>query len=96
MLQLTHDAAVALGATIREHALPETAGVRVFGEPNGEGKIKLALAFADCPEEGDQICERDGARVFVAPEVAEPLAGSALDVRQGDNGTQLVITSAAS
>lgn len=92
MLQLTHAAAVELAGTRRARGLPDTAGLRVFGEPTPEGELALGVNFVEVPAEDDQITEREGTRVFIAPEVAAPLAAAALDVQQTPEGTKLVIT----
>jgi Fe-S cluster assembly iron-binding protein IscA len=92
VLQLTHAAAVELAGTRRAQGLPDTAGIRVFGQPTPQGELTLGVAFVEVPAEDDQITERDGTRLFVAPEVADPLAGAALDVQQTPEGTKLIIT----
>ena len=92
MLQLTHAAATELGSTMRAQGLPDTAGVRVFGERQPSGEMTLGVTFAEVPAESDQVTEREGTRLFVAPEVADSLSTAALDVRQTDEGGQLVIT----
>ena len=73
MLQLTHAAASQLAEARDARGLPETAGIRVFAEPQAEGELAVALTFAAVPAEDDQVTERDGTRVFIAPEVAGPL-----------------------
>jgi Fe-S cluster assembly iron-binding protein IscA len=92
MLQLTHAAAAELANTRRAQGLPDTAGVRVYGQPRSEGKMGLGVTFAEVPAEDDQVTECDGTRLFVAPEVAGPLASSALDVELTSEGTKLVLT----
>jgi Fe-S cluster assembly iron-binding protein IscA len=92
MLQLSHAAAVELVGTRQAQGLPDTAGLRVFGEPTPEGKLALGVTFARTPAEDDQITEREGARVFVAPEVAGALNAAALDIKHTPEGLKLVIT----
>ncbi len=92
MLQLTHAAAIELAGTRRAQGLPDSAGLRIFGEPTPGGELTLGVAFVQVPAEDDQVSERDGARLFVAPEVAAPLAGAALDVQETPDGITLVIT----
>ena len=93
MLQLTHAAAAELAGTRQAQGLPDTAGLRVFGEPTPGGEVALGVTFAEVPAEGDQVSERDGMRLFVAPEVAEPLSTSSLDITlTGDGAKKLVIT----
>lgn len=91
MLQLTHAAAAQLAEARDAQGLPETAGVRVFAEPRPEGELAVGLTFSAVPAEDDQVTERDGTRVFIAPELAEPLAEVALDVEPTAEGTKLVL-----
>jgi Fe-S cluster assembly iron-binding protein IscA len=92
MLQLTHAAAIELGGVIREQGLPPSAGVRVFGEPTPTGEVKLGVTLAEVPAESDQVTEREGTRLFIAPEVAASLASSDLDIQPTPEGGKLVIT----
>lgn len=92
MLQLTHAAAAQIDEARRVQGLPETVGLRVFGEPQPEGEMGLGLTFAEVPAEDDQVTEQEGTRIFVAPEVAGPLASAALDVAETPQGTKLVLT----
>lgn len=93
MLQLTHAAAAELAGTRDAQGLPDTAGLRVFGEPTSGGQLALGVTFVEVPAEDDQVTERDGMRLFIAPEVAEPLASASLDVSDtGDGAKKLVIT----
>lgn len=71
--------------------LPDDHGVRVFAQPDETGEPALALAFAPAPEEGDQVSEQHGTAIFVAPEIAEPLAGTVLDVMDTPEGAQLAL-----
>jgi Fe-S cluster assembly iron-binding protein IscA len=92
MLQLTPAAAAEVAEARRAQGLPEEVGVRVFGEAEPDGELRVGLAFAELPAEDDQVTERDGTRLFVAPEVAATLASSAIDVVETANGTELVLT----
>jgi Fe-S cluster assembly iron-binding protein IscA len=92
MLQLTHAAASQLAEARDAQGLPATAGIRVFAEPRPEGELAVALTFATVPAEDDEVSELDGTRLFVAPEVAAPLADAALDVEETPEGTKLVLT----
>lgn len=40
----------------------------------------------------DQVSEQEGTRIFIAPEVVEPLATAALDVEETPEGVKLVLT----
>lgn len=92
MLQLTSAAATQVAQARQTQGVPDTFGLRVFGEPQPGGGISLALAFAELPAEDDQVSEQEGTRIFVAPEVVEPLATAALDVEETVDGVKLVLT----
>jgi Fe-S cluster assembly iron-binding protein IscA len=92
MLLLTHDAAAEIAEARRAQGVPETFGVRLFGAPQSEGGMEVGLTFAQVPAEDDEVTEQEGTRVFVAPEVAGPLAAAALDVEQTPEGAKLVLT----
>ena len=91
MLQLTHAAANQIAEARQAQGLPETAGLRVFGEPRPGGELALGLTFAEVPAEGDEVTEQEGTRMFIAPEVAEPLASAALDVQETADGAKLIL-----
>jgi len=92
MLQLTHAAAAQVAEARQAQGLPETVGLRVFGEPRPGGEMALGLTFAEVPAEDDEITEQEGTRMFIAPEVAAPLSTAALDAEQTPEGTKLVLT----
>ena len=91
-MQLTHAAAAQVTAARQAQGLPETFGLRVFGEPQSGGGLAVGLTFAEVPAEGDEVTEQEGTRVFVAPEVVGPLASAALDVEETPRGAKLVLT----
>ena len=91
MLQLTHAAANQIAEARQAQGLPETAGLRLFGEPRPGGELALGLTFAEVPAEGDEVTEQEGTRMFIAPEVAEPLASAALDVQETADGAKLIL-----
>jgi iron-sulfur cluster assembly protein len=68
----------AMGAA---EGLPDDGGVRISAQDVGDS-TGLGLAVAPMPGEEDQIIEEEGARVFVAPEVAPFLDDKVLDAEQ--------------
>lgn len=90
MLQITPDAATFLSELRRGHDMPDTYGLRVFPESTAPGEVSIGLGFTDTPLDGDQVTEQDGLRVFVAPELAEPLDDAEIDVA-GENGTPRIV-----
>ena len=92
MLQITHEAAQLLTKLRRGQDLPEDHGLRVFAESNeAESEITIGLGFADAPVQGDQVTEQEGLKLFVAPELAEPLTDAAIDVTEADDGASRLV-----
>jgi len=76
MLELSDDAV---------EALKEMGPLRVTAEETDEG-VELQIDDAAEPREGDEVVERDGARVFLAPSAADVLADQILGVHaHGDH-----------
>ncbi len=90
MLQITRDAATFLSELRRGHDMPDRYGLRVFPESTAPGEVSIGLGFTDTPLDGDQVTEQDGLRVFVAPELAEPLHDAEIDVA-GDDGVSRIV-----
>lgn len=91
MLQLSENAATALEEARSAQDVPEGYGVRIAAQPGPDGQMGIALGFVEQPLEGDEVTEQSGTELYIAPEVAEPLADSMLDVESGDQGQELVI-----
>ena len=92
MLQVTSAAMSTFEQARGAQDLPEDVGVRIFAQRDDQGEIGIALAFAEQPQDGDQVTETDGTSVFVAPELADPLSDSVLDVEETDEGAAIVLT----
>jgi Fe-S cluster assembly iron-binding protein IscA len=90
MLQVTHGAAALLTELRDGQDVPDTYGVRVFPEAAEPGEVTIGLGFTDAPAEGDQVTEQDGLKVYVAPELATPLEGAAIDVAEENGAARLV------
>ena len=91
-MQLTQAAARRVTSAREAQGVPDSFGLRVYGEPQESGATALGLAFTPVPAEDDEVSEQEGLRVFVAPEVAGPLASAALDVEETPEGVKLVLT----
>ena len=80
VLTLTSDAAEAV-RTIAEASpeLPNDSGLRIQARALGEGQVSFDLAMVESPDEGDQVIEEAGARVFVEPDAALILEDKILD-----------------
>lgn len=88
MLTLTVTAAEAVKhAMDAAEGLPDGGGVRISAQDVGDS-TGLGLAVAPMPGDEDQIIEEEGARVFVAPEVAPFLEDKVLDAEQQGSSIQ--------
>ena len=66
-------------------ALKGMGALRITAEEQEDG-VELQIDDATEPLEGDEVIERDGARVFLAPEAADVLADQVLGVHShGDH-----------
>jgi iron-sulfur cluster assembly protein len=85
MLDLTTSAASAIRSIADRGDMPEDAGLRITGE--AAGSRRLTVSAAAQPEEGDHIVEKQGARVFLAPEASALVDDQVLDAQVGEQGT---------
>lgn len=60
--------------------------------PDDSGKPALAAGFAisDNPAPNDEELQQNGLRIFVEDALVEPLQGRTIDVREDDDGPQLI------
>ncbi len=93
MLQITDAAVAALEEARTAQQVPDDHGVRVSAQPDpdDDANTVLALGFIEAPAEGDQVTDQAGTDVYIAPEVAEPLADTVLDIEQTPEGAQLIL-----
>lgn len=76
MLQIADDAV---------DALKELGAIRITAEEVGE-ELELSIENVDAPAEGDEVVERDGARVFLDVAAAEALADQTIGIHShGDH-----------
>jgi iron-sulfur cluster assembly protein len=74
------------GAVKESKELAGDGGLRFVGKPGEEGSFRFDPSLADAPEDGDQVLERDGARVFLDALAAEKLDDQILEVHShGDH-----------
>jgi iron-sulfur cluster assembly protein len=59
--------------------LPNESGLRIQAEPTEQGQVSFDLTMVENPDEGDQVVEDAGARVFLEPEAARILEDKILD-----------------
>jgi len=84
MLTLTDSAASAIRTLTSQPDLPQQTGLRIMRQEQGAQAFQLALA--DGPQDGDQVVEASGARVFVEPDAAAELDDKALDAALNEQG----------
>jgi Fe-S cluster assembly iron-binding protein IscA len=91
VLNMTSDAAALLKEARNAAEVPDEYGVRIFAEQNTETGVSIGLGFAEAPFPGDEISEQEGVRLFVAQEVAGPLASTTIDAAKDDGEARLVL-----
>lgn len=94
MLQISSGAAALLSQAREIENVPQEFGVRIYGQTAQDGQTAVGIAFTEAPEQGDEVADQEGTRLFVAPEVAAPLAEAVLDTEETPEGDKLVIKSA--
>lgn len=90
MLTLTSSAADVVSAVKERENVPDGYGLRVFAQQGADG-TSVRLAFAEEPGSDDHVAESQGQRLFVSPELAEPLNDSVLDAQETAEGVGLVL-----
>ncbi|MFZ5870236.1 MAG: HesB/IscA family protein [Actinomycetota bacterium] len=89
MLNLTDNAQTLVRDLTDRPEVPDGAGLRIAPAPS-PGQLQVSIAAA--PEDGDEVIDSGGARVFVEPQTAELLGDSTLDAQQGADGPSFVLT----
>jgi iron-sulfur cluster assembly protein len=75
MLQIDDDAV---------EALSQIGGLRISAEETDEG-VELQIDEASAPQDGDEVVEREGARVYLAPSAVGVLSDQILGVHSHDD-----------
>lgn len=92
LLTLTNNAAEAVRTALETApGLPEGGGLRIVPQQTG-GASGLAMAMAPLPQDDDQVIEEEGARIFVAAEVAPYLEDKVLDAEQQGDSIQFSLS----
>ncbi|MGH8983517.1 MAG: hypothetical protein ACRDY6_06520 [Acidimicrobiia bacterium] len=89
MLEVSARAAAFVDETRRALGLPESAGPRLSAR-GATGRHALEVKLASVPNEGDDVVEREGAKVFVAPELRELVSGRVLELEEHAEQPKLV------
>ena len=84
MLLLSESASTAIRNLMDRPELPDTSGLRIAPAEGQSGR--LGVSTAGMPEEGDQVIEDQGARVFLEPAVATMLEDQVLEATADEQG----------
>jgi Fe-S cluster assembly iron-binding protein IscA len=92
MLTVTKEAAALLKTAKAAQGAKEDAGIRfrVGQASNQPGAVTVGVTISNSPSPGDKEFEQQGLRIFVEDALVEPLNGRTLDVREADEGPELV------
>jgi Fe-S cluster assembly iron-binding protein IscA len=89
MLAVTDNAAAVIRDLTEQEEVPTGAGLRIATDESA-GALKLSLAPE--PQEGDQVVDAHGARLFLDHEAAELLDDKALDAAvDAQGGVQFAV-----
>lgn len=84
MLTLTDNARAAVQDLATRAGLPQEGGMRIAQSEAQAGSFELSLVPA--PQDGDEVIEEGGARVFLEPATSTILADQRLDATQTPEG----------
>jgi hypothetical protein len=90
MLEMTLDAATFVDDTRRRFELPDSAGLRIWMDPD-TAESTYHVGFTTKPSISDEVVEQWGARVFVAIELSEVLRGQMLDLDEAASPPRLYL-----
>ncbi len=83
MLTLTDGAVQVIRTVTSQPQLPEETGIRIVAQDTAGS---LSLSVTEGPQEGDQVVEEAGARVFLESGAATALDDKMLDAEIDDKG----------
>ena len=92
MLTVTKKAAAFLKVAKAAEGATRGAGIRLRRDamPYESGKPSVGFTISEEPDPDDEEFEQEGLRIFVEDALVEPLDGRTLDVRDANDGLQLV------
>ena len=91
MLTVTKKAAALLKAAKAAEGAANNAGIRIRrGVMPNETGITVGIAISNDPDPHDEEFEQEGLRIFVEEALIKPLDGRTLDVRDAEEGPELV------
>lgn len=82
---MTEIAAAAVANLVEGEGLEE-GGLRLSAERDETGEIGIHISVATEPDDGDEVVDEHGARIFLDPSAADALADKVLDAEaHGDH-----------
>jgi Fe-S cluster assembly iron-binding protein IscA len=92
MLTVTKQAAAFLKVAKLAEGATRGAGIRLRRDalPDESGKPSVGFTISEEPDPDDWEFEQEGLRIFVEDKLVQPLDGRTLDVRDANEGLQLV------
>ena len=91
MLNVTEKAVMLLKAAKAARGAAD-AGIRIQRgvDPNQSGMLTIGITISEFPEPRDEEMEVEGLRIYVEDALVAPLDGRTLDVRNADEGPELI------
>jgi Fe-S cluster assembly iron-binding protein IscA len=92
MLTVSRKAAAFLKVAKAAEGATRGAGIRLRRDalPDESGKPSVGFTISEEPDPEDWEFEQEGLRIFVEDKLVQPLDGRTLDVRDANEGLQLV------
>ena len=84
MFTMTHKARAVVSRVTAHPRLGEGSGLRIASQDGGTDALGVGMTSG--PEEGDEVVEREGARVFLDEEAVPRVRGRLLDAVTEDGG----------
>ena len=84
MLTMTSQALAVARKVTAHPSLGQNSGLRIAGK--GATVLPLQVGVVTEPRPGDEVVERDGARIFLGPAAGRRLRGRRLDVLEEQSG----------
>lgn len=91
-MQVSETAAQVIKAIRERDDVSEEMAVRVrsMGAAD-DGRERVGLAWAEEPEEGDEVTDQLGVRLFVEGDISDHLSEAVLDAKESEEGVELVV-----
>jgi iron-sulfur cluster assembly protein len=83
VLTLTEGAVQVIRTVTSQPQLPEDSGIRIVAQDTAGS---LSLSLAEGPQDGDQVVESEGAKVYLEDGAANALDDKTLDAEIDDKG----------